>query len=626
MAHGPALELVAQVALPLAQLLVTVLAVAVPGWTLARRLALDPLTKLVVASVAGFALLYLLTFGAFLVEAPAWTPFIAQCCVAIIGVASSVRRSRMQPSVRIPLLGLAAWVALAAWILAFQARIQVYGGGFWYGDWWEHYERAVFFLDRLPPDTRFLDGQWRLAARGPAFNAAAAALMAVLGRAFADYQVIATTFNAWPVLPMALLLRDLGRLRTRTALLASAVLFALAPFAVQHELWTWTKAFTLGFILGGIHLHRLALARGRPWIGALALLTCAMGVLAHYLALPFVLAIGLHFAWSAMKRRWGWRCVVTPLVACSALIATWLGYLVATMGWRATLTSNSTFGDYSQRVVRSPGTPQARGGIMLGNLATSVVPCGWRHDLDGVLNAPRILQFDPRAGEAAMPAPSELNRRTEWLSDLAGNQQSLLGMLGWAGSFGLLVVTAGALREIRSRGTPAVRRPAPSEPGWRFWTAFVVVGIPLNVALSPDFAPQGVAHLNQSAYICLAAVLIARWRRHLSGLAAPLLAAVFVVESSLGSGALVALQERRVPMVLQPDGSMATHGKVGLDPVYLNNYAKKLREGAVFLSDRLGDLATPFSLVALTLSLAIGAAALPDWRASRRRRGRAPPA
>jgi hypothetical protein len=116
----------------------------------------------------------------------------------------------------------------------------VYGGVTWFGDWYEHYERSILFLDHLPPETRFHLGIWTLPARGPIFNATAAFFMRILGRDFASHQVFATGLNTLAILPMALLLRDVDRLNQKTAILLGAGLFGLSPFAVQHEVFTAT--------------------------------------------------------------------------------------------------------------------------------------------------------------------------------------------------------------------------------------------------------------------------------------------------------------------------------------------------------------------------------------------------
>jgi hypothetical protein len=228
---------------PFCQVTIGILLLVVPGWCLANRLKFDPLTKLLVATVASCTLMYLLALGAYLASPVTPEP--------------------------LPLGGLLAWLSLTIWILAMQSRVVTYGSGDWYGDWHEHYERAIFFLDHEPASTVFL-GHWTVPARAPMFNAVAALLMAAFGRDFADYQSVATLLNTFWLLPMALLMRDIGQRAERTALFWSVALLGIAPFAVQQETFTWTKAFTFAFILGGIHLYRLGLVENRPWVRVVA--------------------------------------------------------------------------------------------------------------------------------------------------------------------------------------------------------------------------------------------------------------------------------------------------------------------------------------------------------------------
>jgi hypothetical protein len=62
------------------------------------------------------------------------------------------------------------------------------------------------------------------------------------------------------------------------------------------------------------------------------------------------------------------------------------------------------------------------------------------------------------------------------------------------------------------------------------------------------------------------------------------------------------LEERRVPIVVQ-DGRASVTAKLDVDPTHVNNYLLKLNTRAEFMSDRLGELSAPFSLMTVLLSL-----------------------
>lgn len=585
---------------PFGQIFGAIALSVLPAWSLANRLSLDPLTKLLIAVMGSYTLMYLLEFGAYLLSAPQWVPVSLLFIISIISAIYANRQwTKSLNREPFPWDGALTWVALAIWIMAIQSRIVVYGAVYWYGDWYEHYERSLFFLDQLPPDTRFLQGFWSLAARGPAFNASAALLMSLFGRDFWVYQTMATVLNTFPVLPMTLLIRDMAGITQRSALLWSALLFGIAPFAVQHETFTWTKFFTVGFILGGIHLYRLGATNNRPWLAGWSFGAFAAGILAHYMALVFALFFAVHFLYLALKKRWGWATVLYPTIACSALVATWFLYLIVTFGLHATLAANSTLGEeYVKRVAAATGTENLSWfRVFIGNMTNTILPYSWRHGMMGLGHAPRILQVDPRAGPQLTPSPTELNRKTEWLADLVNNQSSLLGNLGWAGGIGVLVVVLFWIRGGQKRESPPEPVMREPKPGWRFWLIFFILGIPLNILPSRAHSPLGLAHVNLQPFISLTAVLIFRRLKDLPTLAKVFLLALFLVESALTTEALIALQERTVPFVRHPDGTFSVERQPGLNLLYVSNYIYKVSQNAVFLSDRLGDLAVPSSLI-----------------------------
>ena len=592
---------------PFLQIVGAITLSVLPAWGLVTRLRLDPLTKLSVAVMGSYTLMYLVEFGAYLFSAPQWLPLSLLLASSLASACYAHMRSKKYPEESFPWDGIATWGGLAVWIMGMQSRIVVYGAVYWFGDWYEHYERAVFFLDHLPPETRFLQGYWPLAARGPAFNASAALLMNLFGREFWVYQTVATVLNTFPVLPMALLIRDMARIRQVPALLWSALLFGIAPFAVQQETFTWTKFFAVGFILGGIHLYRLGLTRNKPWLVGLSFGAFATGILAHYMALTFALFFMFHFAYFAFKKG-RLRQVVIPGMACSALLATWFFYLIVTFGLQATLAANTTLGEY---VKTTPWGYYPWHKAFMGNMITTIIPYSWRHDITGIGQAPRILQFDARVGPQLTPSYSELNRKTEWLADLANNPSSLLGSLGWAGGVGVFI-TAVLWSRKRRKGSSGLPTESPSdhdppapELGWLFWLIFFVLGIPLNVLSIRAYDPLGLAHVHLQPFVCLTAVLLLRRLRDLAVLPKLFLCGIFLIESALTTGALITLQGRQVPLVLQPDGTLLVLEKIGLSVNYVSNYILKLRNNSVLLSDRLGDISGPFSLIAAVIPIGL---------------------
>ena len=578
-----------------------------PGWGLATRLKLDPLTKLLISVMGSYTLMYLLEFAAYLASAPQWLPLSLLLICSLASVLYARFQSQSSQD-KFPWEGILAWGGLAVWILGMQSQVTVYGAVSWFGDWYEHYERSIFFLDQSPPSTRFLSGLWSLPARGPLFNACAALLMSQFGRDFWVYQTIATVLNTFPVLPMALLIRDMAKTRQSSALLWSSILFGVAPFAVQQETFTWTKFFAVGFILGGIHLYRLALSEERPRLASSSFGVFAAGILAHYFTFIFALFPALHFISYVLRNRFSLRTVLYPAIGCSVLVATWFVYLFLTFGIEVTLRANSTLGDYARHVKEPQGKPLIWKEVFWGNIVTTTLPYSWRHGIEGLGNAPYVRQADPRAGPKFTPAIEELNRKAEWLSDLVNNPNTLLGALGWAGGLGLLMAAVLVIRRKQNEEELNIRSHTDlpeQKPGWIFWFTFFALGIPLNIAAVPDYSAHGTAHLNLQPFLCLTCVLLLRWLKQLPVALKLLLSTIFLIESALTTGALMALEARPVPLILGPEGKFLVLEKLGLNPIYVNNYLLKLGQKVVFLSDRLGDLAGPFSLIAATVALGL---------------------
>jgi hypothetical protein len=466
---------------------------------------------------------------------------------------------------------------------------------------------------------------WTVPARAPMFNAVAALLMAAFGRDFADYQSVATVLNTIWLLPMALLMRDVGLRTERTALFWSVVVLGIAPFAVMQETLTWTKAFTCAFILGGIHLYRIGLVENRRWVAGGSFLLFTAGMLAHYLALIFTVFFAIHFLYVAIQRRWHWQAIVYPAAACTVLMATWGIYALATFGLQGTVNANSTVSGYGTFPVK--GRMSSITQLFLSNVISTTFPFAWRLGWEGRGKTYRLVQRDPRASPSLSPTDAELNMRTEWFDEISNNPSSLLGMLGIAGMLGVVTVAVRAIQRLPKKWSflisNAPRDAATAGLRWKFWLIFFAVGIPLNILASPGYAPQGLVHINLQPYACLTVVWLFRMLGDLLKWFSGALIAVFLIESALISGAFMHLQELRVPLILsgQPveaertlpsllsgpaqDGHVMLTGKLGLNEVYVENYILKLNTKAVFMSDHLGDLTGPFALIAVVISMGL---------------------
>ena len=181
--------------------------------------------------------------------------------------------------------------------------------------------------------------------------------------------------------------------------------------------------------------------------------------------------------------------------------------------------------------------------------------------------------------------------------------------MGWAGSLCFLICLIRTVRAGPDSGLPNAAGPDANPPlplaGRRFWLAFVVIGIPLNILPVRVYDFQGLAHVNLQPFVCLAVVWFVRELGSLPKVWKAILGAVFTAESLFTSGVLVYLQMREVPVRALPGGRFASSADLLLNARYVENYVLKLQYAAVFLSDRLGDRAVAASLVAAGMAFGL---------------------
>src|SRR5262245_50202626 len=100
-------------------------------------------------------LLYLVTWIVFLVGrsgtgALPSTPFQVSTAVCVVlGLAAWKDIARLLRSFRAK-HALSGFGFLLLWTLTILAMIRIYSGGNWSGDWQEHFQRTLFFLQGLP--------------------------------------------------------------------------------------------------------------------------------------------------------------------------------------------------------------------------------------------------------------------------------------------------------------------------------------------------------------------------------------------------------------------------------------------------------------------------------------------
>jgi hypothetical protein len=249
-----------------------------------------------------------------------------------------------------------------AWVFACTATLPVLYAGGWQGDWLEHFNRMLYFLNgSIPP-------RIDLSARPPFFNLVAAAHAWAVGSSFASYQVIQAFLGALALLPAALFTCQLtDDWRPRWIALCFAFLL-LQPTIATNVLYPWSRMLTNFFALTGVFFYARAYLDSRPGLYAIAFLALGAAVVTHFSAGTLALVLGVHFLVSAARRK-------VPAVAVAkvtaALIATgglWFAWSVRQFGWARTLGSNTTAQNFSVNGLGNVAAQWAH------NFSTTLVP------------------------------------------------------------------------------------------------------------------------------------------------------------------------------------------------------------------------------------------------------------
>ena len=446
------------------------------AWPLASRLALDPAGKLGAAAVLSLLAAYLVSFAIYASGLPVtglWLLPVLAAVGLITGRQALIATFRDADARAL----LAGQLLVTGWCTGWLWFIASYSGGGWTSDWFEHWERARFFLDRWPQDTKFLD-LYALSARPPLANLVTGVLLAATRKDFAHYQLFTALLNSLAFLPAALLARRFapGPGGRRVAVAVLAVLLMLNPSFVQNATFAWTKLSAVFFILGGLYFYLRALDPGAPRAaGPLGAAALAAGLLTHYSAGPYVLLLAA--AWPVLHRsRWRdaafWRQTALLGVIGGLVLATWFGWSLAVYGAHTTLLSNSSV------TVKDVHTGNQALKVAL-NLRDTLVPHFLR-------------PLDPEL----LTQRSPWGYWHDWFFQLYQlNLFFVFGSLAW------LVL----LREL-ARHHPA------AAPGRRFWAWFIGGAILLGVAVHGARDTWGLAHICLQAVVVLGlAYLAAHW-------------------------------------------------------------------------------------------------------------------
>lgn len=149
-------------------------------------------------------------------------------------------------------------------------------------DYYEHYERARFFLDIHKVDPyKIMFPWWHVPDRTPLFNIVGAFFLALFRDRYWILQAVSCLFNSILILPGYLIAKKLfGR---RTAIL-TVLFISMNPFLTENALYTWQKNLAAYFCL--LLIYFVVFQKNTIYSG----LSAGLGYLTHQYSALYIVA------------------------------------------------------------------------------------------------------------------------------------------------------------------------------------------------------------------------------------------------------------------------------------------------------------------------------------------------
>lgn len=508
----------------------------VPGFLVVRRTRLDSAEKVACSIGLSIFLLYIASFCIYISGLPAISYFgVTFLCAALAWICRheliDLFRSREIRSLS------GVFAGLYLWTVSLLAMVRNYSGADWYGDWFEHYHRTLFFLNRLPSDTLFLN-LYLLPARPPLFNLVSAHFLAQLGHSFAIFQLTAMLLNLMVFFAAYLLFRKLAP-AAKASPLWPAILLACNPLVAQNATYSWTKLLTAFYVLLGIWFFWQSFSRSGSLFRHLAFLSLSSGLLTHYSAGPyFVLIAGFYLLVMIVRKQFQWREIALIAGVNLLVLLTWFAWSSMQFGFRTTFLANVALEDSSKFSIGQTAQKVAE------NIRDTVVP--------------HVLR--PFSASWFQSGNSWFSLREYFFWMYQENLLLALGIVGWL---------AAALQLWRIAGEAWVT----NRIELYAWTGLVVGAIGLGIAVHGGRAVGGLANICLQPLVVLALAVIAACYDRMSPALRKLLLAGMAFDVCVGILLHFVFQHRLDP---------STYAS-------RQNWALKTQEHLTFLSDVLSN-------------------------------------
>jgi tetratricopeptide (TPR) repeat protein len=548
-----------------------------PGLAVLRRRRCPPLEKLCLAIGVSWILVYLAGTGIYLAHIPVVWHFAVSGAGLVLLLCSfgELKKLLANLQVRRVLLGFGL---LLIWNMLILSVARHYSGGGWAGDWYEHYQRSLFFAKYLPRDMKFLD-IYDLPSRPPMMNILCAHVMAQAGMQFEIFQTTSLALNLLIYFPCMLLLSALAR-RGRRQWMLAVVFFAASPVLVQNVTFSWTKLFCGFYVLLGTWLYLRGWQKQDSFRIVAAFMSMCAGLLVHYSAGPYLVFFSLHYAvvWRYRRRKWMEPAVTA--VICTALLASWFVWSIAFYGLKTTVSSNTAVSD-SQNL-----TLEGNLGKVGTNILYTLLPHPFhvsRHEFDRYFLQPNVLG----------------HVRDYWFLIYQSTWPMAMGMAG-----GVIVIYL-IIRNIAFKSRSGEWGGGPARRLRLFWGSFVVICGLLGIAVHGKAGDYGVAQICLLPMSILGITFLAanwpslpRWLRYAA-------AGFVVVDFCLG--VFLQMRMERLEFTVRTIGSnqiiSLTSQLLGISSV-LNDLVKPA-DGVHFWGDHFQDWSAALQILVVLIFAAL---------------------
>ena len=540
-----------------------------PGVFLVRKLPWSPPEKLCAALGLSLPILYVSSFAIFALHLPQSSYFVVSVlCLCLLGLAfRDVIRLLGHPRVR---RQLAAFVFLLLWAVSLLSLVRHYSGGVEGGDWIEHYQRTLFFLDHPPRDTMFI-GLYLLPARPPLMNLVTAHFLAQVGRGYDIFQIVFLFLNLLIVFPCFLVAGAMVR-RGGARLTLIAGFLAVSPMLLQNVTWPWTKLAAGFYVILALWLYLRGWRKRDGFRMTCAFVSLSAGLLVHYSVGPYALFLTLHYLIAVFWwRETRWRELARITVCCAGLLATWFVWSTAVYGPGTTFGSNTTVTG-ARRVSATENLARIE-----ANLVNTIIP----HPL---------RPGGRRYFESHFTQKSSLGYLRDYT--FLVYQVNVIFALGSVG--GLLVLYLLYL-SYRSPSAPT-RRDRP------FWGLLVLTVVVVGIAVVGQDDEMGLAHITLEPLVLMGVVFLAASLPTLPPGLRVLALVGCVVDFTFGI--LLHFDVENRTFQFSPAGWPMVLNTAGLSRWAALNWGFKEKQGWVFWGDHFAGLATPVRVL-LVLSFAL---------------------